>query len=267
MMVVASIIWGLSYSVQSLISDIGPYTITFFKTIGGLFLLIIALINKAKINKKCLFGGILIGTVAGFACILQQAGLAKTSAANASFITSLYIVFTPIIGLFLGKKINKKTYIGIAFALFGMYLLCIKDGLKLATGDLLVLVCAFLFALQIIFIDKYISDVDAIAFTAIQQITACFISGTLMLFMEGFNFNVVIKVWPSLLYLMFLSGALAQLIQNRFQRDLNPSLASLLMSFESVFGALFGWLILNQALSFKEIIGCILIFIGVILAE
>jgi len=267
MIVLAALMWGLQYSFQSMAAVVGTFTVAFFKFSGGFLLLAIALIKKERFNKKTILGGMLIGVVIGCAIIFQQRGIELSSPANASFITALYIIFTPILGIFVGKKAGIRVCIAIPISLVGMYLLCVNGEFVLNKGDLILLAGAVLFALQIILIDKFIGDVDAIAFTSIQQITGAIISGTIVLFTEKPEMSDIINCLPQLLYLAIFAGATAEFIQNRYQRDVDPSLTSILMSLESVFGALFGWIILNQALSTKEIIGCVLMFIAMLIAE
>lgn len=267
MLLFAAILWGLSYSVQTLCNGLGTFTISFFKSIGGIVLLIFAIIKKEKFDLKTITAGTLIGVVACCGIILQQKGLELSSAANASFISALYIVFTPILSIFIGKKPKPRIYISIIVSLIGMYLLCIKGSFVIRIGDILLVIAAILFALQIILIDKYANDVDTIAFTSVQQISGAILTGVIMLVVEKPSINAIANNIIQILYMSLLAGALAQLIQNRFQKDVEPSLSSILMSFESVFGALFGWLILNQALSIKEIMGCVLMFIAMLIAE
>lgn len=267
MLLFAAVLWGLSYSVQASCTNLGTFTVSFFKSIGGVVLLLIAVIRKERFNKKTIVGGTLIGSVATCGVILQQKGLELSSAANASFLTSLYIVFTPILSILVGKKPKSKIYLSIVVSLIGMYLLCIDGDFIIRTGDVLLLIGAILFAVQIILIDKFISDVDTIAFTAVQQVSGAVLTGILMLLLEKPSIINIGENIIQVLYLSLLAGAFAQLIQNRFQKDVEPSLSSILMSFESVFGAIFGWLILSQALSLKEIFGCVLMFIAMLIAE
>ena len=267
MLLFAAILWGLSYSVQVLCSGLGTFAISFFKTVGGVVLLIIGLIKKERFNKKTILSGSLIGSIACAGVILQQKGLELSSAANASFITALYIIFTPIMSVLIGKKPKPRIYLSIIISLIGMYLLCIKGAFILKTGDIILVFSAILFALQIILIDKFANDVDTIAFTAVQQLTGAILTGIIMFVIEKPSISIIGNNILQIIYLSLFAGAGAQLIQNRFQKDVEPSLASILMSFESVFGAIFGWLVLNQILSLKEIIGCILMFMAMLIAE
>ena len=267
MLLLAALLWGITYSIQTLCNGLGTFTIIFFKTIGSVLLLAIAIVKKERFTKTTILGGILIGAVACVGLVLQQKGLELSSAANASFLSALYIVFVPILSMFVGKKPKPKIYLAILVSLIGMYLLCINGEFVLKIGDILLLIGAIMFALQIIFIDKFINDVDPIAFTAVQQLVCSLFTGVIMLVVEKPSIISISENILQLLYISLLSGALAQVLQNRFQRDVEPSLSSILMSFESVFGAVFGWIILNQALSTKEIIGCVLMFVAMLIAE
>lgn len=268
MILLSTLLWGFSYTVQSVLGDnIGSYTIVFFKAIGGIFLYPLIKLMKRRIDKQAIIGRILIGAVAFLGCIFQQRGLMLSSVSKASFITALYIVIVPLIEMFGGRKLKKKMLYAIICALFGLYLLCFSDTLTLNIGDLLLLIGSFFFALQIIYIDRYSVKCDPLVLTFTSQIVISILSGVMMLIIEKPVFRELnTMIWP-ILYIVFLSGVFAQGIQFYFQKDVGPSLGSLLMSFESVFGAIGGWIFLNQVLSVKEIIGCILVFIAILIAE
>lgn len=263
----AAFLWGMSYSIQNTASQVGSYTVVFFRGIGGLLLIPVSKIFKQRFNKKTYIGGILIGLFAFLGCLLQQFAVETTTISKSSFICSLYIVLVPIMGLFLKKKPKLKVWIAILIASVGLYFLCMSGEFTINYGDLFALGSSFCFALQIVLIDIFASDVDPIPFTCVQQLAVAFFSSIVMVGVEKPQLSAIINlVWP-LFYLAVISGALAQTIQNVSQKNLDPSVASIIMSFESVFGALGGWLLLNQTLSLKEIFGCILIFIAVIIAQ
>lgn len=268
MLLSATLMWGLSYSVQSLSADkLGSFTIVFFKGLGGVFLLPLVLLNKNKIDQKTLVGGFMMGLMAFIGCVLQQIGLELSTVSKASFITSLYIVIVPVLEMFSGKKIKKKMWLSIGIAILGLYFLCFSGSTSFSIGDLLLLMGSLFFAIQIMVIDKYSADCDAINLTFVSQLTVSVLSLIVMLVYEKPLLSDLTSAIPAIAYLVFLSGMIAQTIQIVFQKDVGPSLASLLMSFESVFGAIGGWLILSQVLSLREIAGCFLVFIAILIAE
>ena len=268
MLLSATLIWGFSYSVQTVLSDsVGTYTIVFLKAIGAIILYPILKIMKKEINRDAIIGGILIGTVAFLGCAFQQRGLELSTVSKASFITALYIVIVPIIEIVFGKKLKNKMLIAIVCALIGLYLLCFSTNMTFSLGDILLLICSFCFAIQIILIDRYSVKCDPLSLTFTSQMTISVLAGVMVIVVEKPDYSGFINViWP-ILYLILLSGMYAQSIQICFQKDVGPSLGSLIMSFESVFGAIGGWLFLNQVLSIREIIGCILVFIAILIAE
>lgn len=268
MLMLAALMWGASYSIQNIMAgSLKTFTVIFLKGFGGFLLLLFCLIQKREFSKKAIIYGTLIGVVNGAGLIFQQIGISNTSVSKASFISALYIIFVPVFGLFTAKKPKKKFWLAICLACVGMYFLCVNGALTISYGDLITLVGAACFGLQIVLIDSYIVGCDVLVFCGFQQATVSIISGILMFVIEKpqlSDFNGLL--WP-ILYVMLVSGLIAQIMQNRYQMDVEPTLASLLMSLESVFGALGGWLILNQTLTFREIIGCVIIFIAILIAE
>lgn len=268
MLLLAALIWGFSYSTQSIMSSsLNTFAIIFVKTLGGILLLAYCFLRKKKFTKKVILIGTVVGVINGLGLILQQIGIVTSSVSNASFISGLYAVFVPIIGLFTKKKPKKKFWLAVLIALVGMYLLCMNGNETIKSGDLITLVAAFCFALQVIFIDKYAEELDPVVFCGFQQVTVAVISGVLMFVIEKPQLSDFNGMLLPLLYTMLGSGLLGQVLQNKYQSHVDPTVASLIMSLESVFGALGGWLLLNQTLSFKEIIGCVLIFVSIVIAE
>ena len=232
MLLSATLIWGFSYSVQTVLSDsVGTYTIVFLKAIGAIILYPILKIMKKEINKDAIIGGILIGTVAFLGCAFQQRGLELSTVSKASFITALYIVIVPIIEIVFGKKIKNKMLIAIVCALIGLYLLCFSTNTTFSLGDILLLICSFCFAIQIILIDRYSVKCDPLSLTFTSQMTISILAGVMMAVIEKPDYSGFINViWP-ILYLILLSGMNAQSIQICFKKDVGPSLGSLIMSF------------------------------------
>lgn len=268
MLFIATLAWGLSYSIQSISSEnLGTFTVVFFKGLGGLSLLPLLIINKHRLTFKEVLCGMAIGTAAFMGCILQQLGIENSTISKASFITSLYIIFVPLMERISGKKISKKIMISVGIALLGLYFLCFSKAETFGIGDLYLLICSVFFALQIILIDRFTRIYDPLALTFLAQSTVSLYSGIIMLIFEKPTMDAVMTSIVPLLYIVFVSGTMAQTFQVVFQKDVGASLSSLIMSFESVFGALFGWIVLSQNLSIREIFGCILVFIAIMIAE
>ena len=268
MMLLATLIWGLCYSVQSVsAADMGTYTIVFFKGIGGIFVLPLILIFKERFTKEAVLGGILIGVCAFAGCAFQQKGIELSSASKAGFITVLYIVIVPLIQLLRGIRISRKMLLAILIALVGLYFLCITESLTFNVGDLYLLLGATCFALQIILIDHFVQKGGALVLSLVSQCAVALFSAIFAISTEVISLSAIKAAWLPICFIVFLSGAVAQTIQTVYQKDLEPGLASLLMSFESVFAAIFGWLLLNQTLTVKEIFGCVLVMIAIIIAD
>ncbi|MBO4918978.1 MAG: DMT family transporter [Erysipelotrichaceae bacterium] len=268
LLLLATLSWGLSYAIQTITADqLQTFTIVFFKGIGGLILLPLLIRGKKHIGKKEIIGGVLIGLAASVGCILQQRGMELSTVSKASFITALYIVFVPLIESFRGKRPGIKMLTAVGVALAGLYFLCLSGQVSLNVGDPILLAGSFFFALQIVFIDIYSRECDGIVLTLISQLTAAFLSGIVMITVEKPTMLQISQSLLPILYLAVISGGIAQCIQIVYQKDVGPSLASLIMSMESVFGAAGGWLLLSQTMNGREIFGAVLVFVAVMIAE
>lgn len=218
-------------------------------------------------SRVLLTGGLCCGVILTLSTSLQQIGIKYTTAGKAGFITALYILIVPLLGLVLGKKVGIKTWIGVALAVAGMYLLCIKEGFSISYGDFMVLLCALVFSLHILAVDYFSPRVDGIRLSCIQFFVCGCISAVPMLVWEHPELSQIIRAWQPLAYAGVLSSGVAYTLQIVTQKHLNPTVASLLMSLESVFAVLTGWLVLNERLSPKELLGCVLVFAAIILAQ
>lgn len=218
-------------------------------------------------SRVLLTGGLCCGVILTLSTSLQQIGIKYTTAGKAGFITALYILIVPLLGLVLGKKVGIKTWIGVALAVAGMYLLCIKEGFSISYGDFMVLLCALVFSLHILAVDYFSPRVDGIRLSCIQFFVCGCISAVPMLVWEHPELSQIIQAWQPLAYAGVLSSGVAYTLQIVTQKHLNPTVASLLMSLESVFAVLTGWLVLNERLSPKELLGCVLVFAAIILAQ
>ena len=190
-----------------------------------------------------------------------------TSVGKAGFITALYIVLVPIFGLFLHKRVEKRVWIGLVLAVFGLYFLCINERLTIGMGDLLVLLCAMVFAVHILVIDHFAPLVDGVLLSCIQFFTCGILSAVPMLLFERVSWQGLKGAAVPILYAGVLSCGVAYTLQIIGQKDMNPTVASMLLSMESVFSVLAGMLLLHQMLSGRELLGCILMFAAVILAQ
>ena len=277
-----ALIWGVAFVAQSVGMDhIGPYTFNTGRLLLGTVVTMPWAIMELKKQKNVeeekevyirkrnssVIGAAFCAVVFFLAVNLQQFALIGSSVANVSFITTLYILIIPIIGMFLGKKHGLSIWIAIAIAVVGMYLLCIKEGLVLEMGDILAFICAVMFALQILIVDHYVPKSYVIVLSCTQNLFAGLISFVFMLIFEGVNLEGIKTAWLPLAYTGILSTGLAYTTQMLGQKYLKPTVASLIMSLESVIAAIAAWLIIGQALSLREMLGCALVFVGVIIAQ
>ena len=279
MLLVTAMIWGSAFVAQSKgMEYIGPFTFNFFRNfVGGFVLLpVIAIFNRGKtyepaekkrLDKNTLIGGICCGIVLFIASSFQQYGLVYTTAGKAGFITALYIVIVPLLGLFMGRKVPKIIWGCVALAITGFWLLCIKEGFTVGIGDLMVLICAFFYSTHIVTIDRFSPKADGIKMSCIQFFTAGVLSLLPMLLWETIHMPSVMDAMWTILYAGVLSSGVAYTFQIIAQKYTEPTVATLLMSLESVFAALFGWIILSEKMAGKELFGCVLVFIAVILAQ
>lgn len=279
-LLLTAMIWGTAFVFQSEgMNHVGPFTFNASRTLLAAVVLIpvaagFKFFEKRSGNKKpvdiknTLIGGVLCGLVLGVASSLQQIGIVSTTAGKAGFITALYVIIVPLIGLILGTKQPKKIWFCVLLAITGFYLLCIKDDFSLSAGDAFVLACAVCFALHITVIDRFLSKgADALLMACVQ-----FWAAGLMMIIPMFVFETptlegVYNARLSILFTGIMSSAIAYTLQIIGQRYTTPTLATLIMSLESVFAALAGFLILGENLSLKELSGCALVFVAVILAQ
>lgn len=282
MLMLTALIWGTAFVAQSVGMDyLGPCAFTATRNfIGCVALLpVIALASRLRSGaqpeeaapapgKKALFGwGAACGLLLGGATLLQQAGMQTASAGKAGFLTALYIVIVPVLGIFLGRRPGLKVWMGVVLALVGAYLLSVKGGAGIASGDLLVIASAVVFSLHILVIDSVPAGVDGVRLSCVQFLVAGVFALVLALFLESFTWRDILSAWVPLLYTGVVSSGVGYTLQILGQRTVNPTVACLILSLESVFAALAGWAILGQALSLRELFGCALVFVAVILAQ
>ena len=279
LLLITAFLWGTTFVAQSLGSDhVGAFTYNagrFMTT--GIILLIISLIRKRKVkeyiptNKNVTWifiMSIFVGVALFLGATFQQLGINITkSPSKSGFISSLYMMFVPIIGCFIKKKPKSIIWLYLVIAIVGSYMISINGEFRLELGDILTLICAVMFAVQIVLVDIVNPHIDSIKLSAIQFMVAGVLSIIFMLFTETINFNDIYRALPAIMYAAIFSGCIAFTLQIVAQKSTEPTIASMIMSLESVFALISGVVILKEELTLKLIIGCSLIFTAVICAQ
>ena len=286
LLLLAAIVWGIAFVAQSVGMDyVGGFTFNAVRSLIGSAVLVPLIfilnpkrsssaaistdssVSDTKKRKDLILGGISCGICLCLASNFQQFGIKYTTVGKAGFITACYIVIVPIIGLFLGKKCSKFIWAAVVMALIGLYLLCITDGFSIGKGDLLVLVCAFLFSMHILVVDHFSPKVDGVKLSCIQFLTCGILSGIPALLFEHPELSSILAAWQPILYAGVMSCGVGYTLQIIGQKNMNPTVASLILSLESCISVLAGWIILGQQLSAREILGCVIMFAAIILAQ
>lgn len=288
-LLLAATIWGIAFVAQSVgMEYVGPFTFNGVRSLIGAAVLVpvIFLLNRSKDTASAAadpststttsssyktrdlwIGGIACGIALFAASNFQQFGIKYTTVGKAGFITACYIVIVPIIGLFLKKKCSPFIWTAVVMALIGLYLLCITDGFSIGLGDVLVLVCAFLFSLHILVIDYFSPKADGVKLSCIQFLVCGILSMIPALVLEHPQISSILTAWLPILYAGIMSCGVAYTLQIVGQKNVNPTVASLILSLESCISVLAGWVILGQKLSAKELLGCVIMFAAIILAQ
>lgn len=278
LLVLTALIWGCAFVAQSVGMDyVGPFTFNMARFLIGAIVLLPVIwfmdrqrktgAEKGAGQKTLIIGGICCGIALAVASTLQQWGILFTTVGKAGFITAMYIVIVPLLGVFIGKKVRPLIIGCVAIAVVGFYFLCMTESLRLGLGDFLVLLCAIAFSIHILVIDHFSPKVDGVKMSAIQFLTAAIISAVPTLLWEQPVFTEILQAWQPVLYAGVMSCGVAYTLQIIAQKNADPTVASLLLSLESVFSVLAGWVLLGQGLSLKELFGCVLIFCAIILAQ
>ena len=274
----ATLIWGTAFIFQSVGMDhIGPFTFQAVRcalAVIGMVTVIWLLDKKAGRDfkkgwqdKRLWKAGILCGIPLFLACDLQQLGLVYTTAGKAGFLTAMYIVMVPVLGIFLKRKITVMVPVSVGIAVAGLYLLSFSGAEAANIGDILMLICAVMFAVQILVVDHFAADVDAVRLNCIQAGVVAVASAIMTAFTEEVRIPDLLNCWLPLCYTGFISMGAAYSLQIIGQKHVEPTAAALFMSLESVFAALFGWLLLHETMSLTELFGCVLMFTAVILSQ
>ena len=276
LLLLTAIIWGSAFVAQSVgMEYVEPFTFTFTRSIiGGIVLIpVIVLLRKTRsagmrITKYEWLGGICCGIALCAASNFQQIGMLHTTVGKAGFITALYVVIVPILGLFLKKRVPILIWLCVVLSVVGLYLLCMPKGaFTVAQGDVLVLICALLFSFHILIIDYFSPKGDGVVISCIQFFVCGILSGIIMLFVENPSFANIMDAKWSILYAGALSSGVAYTLQVVAQKNVNPTVASLILCLESVVAVLAGWIILGDKLTSRELTGCIFMFVAIVLAQ
>lgn len=280
MLLLTAFIWGTAFVAQSVGMDyLEPFTFNGVRCLIGAIALLPCIwffnrgkekeskVNDENAKKDLIKGGIACGILLFAASSLQQIGLVYTAAGKAGFITAFYIVLVPVFGIFLHKKIGWKVWTAVAIALAGLYFLCITEAFTIEVGDIYVFLCALIFSVHILVVDHYAPKVDGVKLSCIQFLVAGIVSIPFMLILESPKMGNMMTSWFPLIYAGVFSCGIAYTLQILGQKNVNPAVASLILSLESCFSVLSGWVILGERLSARETIGCIMMFAAIILAQ
>ena len=285
LLLLTSFIWGVAFVAQSVGGEaVGCFTFNGVRSlIGALVLIPVIFFLDAQKKKELgeekfqeqkgdfktlLSGGICCGVMLCIASNFQQFGISFTTVGKAGFITAMYILIVPILGLFMKKKVSMKVWFGVVLATIGLYMLCMtSESFSLSKGDFLVLICAGFFSLHILIIDYFSPKADGVRLSCIQFFVCGLISMIIAFIFEQPNLGAILSGWLPILYAGVLSCGVAYTLQIVGQKNMDPTVASLILSLESVFSVLAGWVILNQKLSGRELFGCGLMFLAIIMAQ
>lgn len=283
LLLLGALIWGTAFVAQSVGSGyVGPYTFLAARSwLACAFLIVLVLLRRGKARKAdpgvpfwingrmLLRGGAFCGIALFAASAAQQIGIGTTSTAKAGFLTALYVVLVPLLGVFFGRRPGVKLGICACIGLAGLYLLCLAghDTLTLTGGEWMLLLCSLLFAFQIMLVDHYSPRLDGVQLSFAEFFATAVLSTIFMFVFETPTFAQIQGAAVSIAYCGILSSGVAYTLQIVGQKELDPTIASMAMCMESVFSALAGWLILGQTLSGVELAGCALMFAAIIGAQ
>ena len=275
MLFLAALIWGFAFAFQSQGMDhMGPMTFNGMRFLIGAIVLVPVIFifrNPGKRKpvtagavKVTVLGGIVCGLCLFAASSLQQFGIQYTSVGKAGFLTTLYIILVPIIGIFFRRKVPVVVWIGAIISVIGMYLLCVAETMSINKGDIFAFCCAIVFAFHILSVDYFAPKTNGIVLSCLQFLTSGVCAMICAFIFEQPSATEIVNGVVPLLYVGVMSSGVAYTLQILGQKNAEPTLASLIMSLESAVSVLGGWLILNQRLTGKELLGCLLMFVAVV---
>lgn len=279
LLALTALIWGVAFVAQSVgMEYVGPFTFNSVRfLIGGMVLLPVVMMSRKEKGletdsqdgkqRVLVLGGLCCGMALCVASCLQQIGIGYTTVGKAGFITAMYIVIVPLLGIVLKKKTTWLVWISVVLASVGLYFLCMTETLSVGRGDLYVLACALVFSVHIVLIDHFSPQVDGVALACFQFIVSGVIAGVAALIWEQPDLTSILAAWAPILYAGVLSSGVGYTLQVVGQKGVEPTVASLVLSLESVFSVLAGWVLLGQGLSGREWMGCGLMAVAIVLAQ
>lgn len=280
MLLLAAMVWGAAFVAQTVGMDhVEPFTFQAFRQmLGALVLLpVIFLRDKAgsdinrpktkKDYKDLIVAGFICGLLLFIACSFQQFGLLYTTPGRSGFITALYVIMVPLSMVFFRKRVSLRVWIAVGLSVVGLYFLCMDGTLQLGKGELLTLVSALCFTIHILYLERITKRTDGVRLASLQFFFCSLISVPFMLLVEQVDLKAVLDCWLPICYTGLISSGVGFTLQIVAQKDTNPTLASIAMSMESVFAVLFGWILMGIGLIPKEILGCVLMFSAIVLAQ
>ncbi|MCR5674319.1 MAG: DMT family transporter [Lachnospiraceae bacterium] len=286
LLLLAALIWGIAFVAQSIGAEhVGPFTFLALRSWLGVFVLLpVVAVRAGKRQKQqvtrqdgsskgerlrpLFVGGLCTGFFLFAASAAQQIGIASTTAGKSGFITAMYVILVPIVSVLLRRSPPRRIWVCVALSVLGLYLLCMAEGGRMGTGDLWTLLCALLFTFQILCISHYVKITDSVELTCVEFVFEALFATAVMLVLErGTAREAILAAMPAILYAGIFSSGVGYTLQTVGERRVSPPVASLAMCMESVFSALFGWLILGETLTMREFAGCALMFGSILLAE
>lgn len=280
LLLLAAVIWGFAFVAQRTgMAFVGPFTFNAVRfLIGGLVLIpFILTLDRQRVsaereivplrNRSLLRGGLIAGTILFAAAALQQQGIAFTTAGKAGFITSLYVVLVPLMGLAIGHHTSRPTWIGALLAVIGLYLLTMQGGFRMAWGDLLVLVAAFLWATHVLLLGRLSPGTDPVKLAFVQFMVCALLSTVAALLVETITLESLRAALPAILYTGILSVGIGYTLQVVGQRHARPAEAAIILSLEAVFAVIGGWLLLDEVLTPRALLGCALMLAGILISQ
>lgn len=273
MLLLTALIWGTAFVAQRFgMNFVGPITFQAVRTLLGFAALLpVVLLRRKKqgaaFRMPSLKAGLICGLLLTGASTLQQIGLTTVPAGKAGFITALYVVLVPVLGIFAGRHTNRRTWVGVALSVAGLYLLSSIGSLSVASGEVLIMICAVLYSLQILAVDRFAPECDGAALSCAQFLVAGLVPLPIALFTEHPQWQQLWDARLAIFYTGVFSCGIAYTLQIIGQRRTPPALASLIMSLESVFSLIFGVLLLHESMTGRELAGCALMLTAVVLSQ